>query len=72
MTRQKRRGFQVPTGRLDRRLEDAGGEWICPASERERATSHERSQVEWPLAASLIGPGLAGGKLETQLSCGQI
>jgi hypothetical protein len=30
--------------------------------------SHVRSQVEWPLVTSLAGPGVAGGRLETQLS----
>jgi hypothetical protein len=36
--------------------------------EREPATSHLRAQVEWPLAVSPTGPGVAGGRLETQLS----
>ena len=39
---------------------------------RERATSHVISRMEWPLAASLTGPGVAGERIETQLSRGQI
>lgn len=44
---------------------------IHHASERERAISHVRPRVEWPSAASLIGPGVAGRRLERQLSCRQ-
>ena len=68
MAGRKRRNFQVP----ERRLGDAGGRKICHASEGKRATSHMRSRMEWPLAASSTGPGVAGGRLEMQLSWGQI
>jgi hypothetical protein len=45
------------------RLGDAaGGKGF--ASEEDRATSHVRSLVEWPLATSQIGPEVAGGRLE--------
>jgi hypothetical protein len=43
------------------------GKRIHYALEGERATSHVRSQVERPLAASPTGPGVAGGRLKTQL-----
>ena len=36
--------------------------------ERERATSHVRSWVEWPLVTFLTEPGVAGRRLEMQLS----
>lgn len=45
---------------------------ISLALKGERNTSHMRSQVEWSLAASQTGPGVAGGRLETQLSWGQL
>ena len=61
----KRQDFQVPSGWL---RDAGGGKEIHYASEAERAISHVRSWVEWPLAASLIGPGVAGRRLETQLS----
>ena len=41
---------------------------IHHALEGERATSHVRSLVEWPLAASLTGHMVAGGILAMQLS----
>ena len=47
------RTSSFPTGRL------------ADAKEGERATSHVRSQVEWPSAASVTGPGVAGRKLES-------
>jgi len=65
MTGWKRQDFHAPVGRLG----DTGrGKETPHASEGERATSHVRSLVECPLAASLTGPGLAGGGLETRLS----
>lgn len=36
-------------------------------SEGKRNISHVRSRVDWPLAASLIEPGLAGRRLEMQI-----
>ena len=42
-----------------------GREKIHHASEEGRDASHVRSRVEWPLAASLTGSGVAGGILET-------
>lgn len=61
MARRKRQDFQVPTGRLVA----AGGKRIHCAWQGERATSQVRSQVEWPLAAFPIRPGVAGGRLVT-------
>lgn len=58
----KRQDFWVPTGRL---VDAAGGkDSPCFGG---RATSHVRFLVEEPLAASLTGPGVPGGRLETQL-----
>lgn len=56
MTRQKRQDFQVPIGRL----ENAGGGKtfaMLHASEGKGATSHVRSQVQLPLAASQLDLG---------------
>jgi hypothetical protein len=58
MAGEKRRDFQVPTGRLE---ETEGGKGLCHAPEGERVTSYVRSQMEWPLATS------PGRILETQL-----
>ena len=55
----KRQDFQVPSGWL---RDAGGGKEIHYASEAERAISHVRSWVEWPLATS------PGGRLETKLS----
>ena len=52
--------LSFPTGRLADTREE-----FRHASEGERATSRVRFRMEWPLAASLTGPGVAGGRLET-------
>ena len=68
MVGRKRWDFQVLTGRLADR---AGGKRICHALEGERATSHVRSWVEWPLASSLTGFGEIRNvtKLRADLGC---
>ena len=57
--RRNRQDFRVP-GEKDAREERR----VCQASDGEKLTSHVRSRVEWPLAASLIGPGVAVKRLE--------
>lgn len=57
----KRQIFQVPEGRL---ADIEGGKKIHHASEGERDTSHMKSQVQWLLAISPTGSGVAGGRLE--------
>lgn len=52
--------------RQGRRIRRKEGFYL--ALEGKRVTSHVRSQVEWPLADSQTVPGLAGERLETQLS----
>lgn len=64
MAGQKRRDIQVLTGRLG---DTRGGKGIRHATEGERAVNHVRSRVEWPLAASPVGPEVAGGRLGTKL-----
>lgn len=49
------------------RVADTGGKRFAML-QREKATSYVRSQVEWPLAASLTRPVEAGRRLEIQLS----
>lgn len=47
------------------RLGDTGGgKGICHSSDGDRATSHMRSRVEWPLATSPVGPEIAGWSLQ--------
>ena len=54
------RTCSFPTGRLVGTEEEKS---IHHSSEGHRAITHVRS--EWPLAASLLGPGVAGERLET-------
>ena len=65
MAGRKRWDFQVPAGVLG---DTGGGKRIFCALKGERATNHVRFLVEWPLAASPTGPGVAGRRLEMQLS----
>ena len=60
MDRLNRQDFQVPAGRLV----DAGRKGIHNALEGDRATNHVGTSVEWPLATSLTGPGVADRRLD--------